>query len=235
MFRAVRGWFGSGHGKQTLRLFVFELTVVTLGVLIAQWVQAQAQERAERTHMEDERARARHELQRVHLIADEWLVAIPCLDRRMTEIMSGRSAPNGSTLARPSFVNPSYMPPDDAAMVLIDRYYGHKEAAVLFGMTVNTANVRNVASKMIDNWGRLALIDPANGAVSASDRTAARVAAADIKVQLHSASIINADIANRVKSIGIGVSDDENPLYGPAHSCAAIWRGGRMDPPLTMR
>src|SRR6185437_15353289 len=50
---------------------------------------------------------------------------------------------------------PSYMPPDDPAMVLIDRYYGHKEAAVLFGMTVNTANVRNVASKMIDNWGRL--------------------------------------------------------------------------------
>ena len=185
--------------------------------------------------MEDERARARHELQRVHLTADEWLAAIPCLDRRMADIMSGRSTPNGLTLARPSFVNPSYTPPDDAAMVLIDRYYGHKEAAVLFGMTVNTANVRNVLTKMVDNWGRLGLIDPANGVVSASDRTAARVAAADIKAQLHSASIINVDIANRVKSIGIGVSDDENPLYGPAHSCAAIWRSGRMDPPLTMR
>jgi len=185
--------------------------------------------------MEDERARARHELQRVHLTADEWLAAIPCLDRRMADIMSGRSTPNGLTLARPSFVNPSYTPPDDAAMVLIDRYYGHKEAAVLFGMTVNTANVRNVLTKMVDNWGRLGLIDPANGVVSASDRTAARVAAADIKAQLHSASIINVDIANRVNSIGIGVSDDENPLYGPAHSCAAIWRSGRMDPPLTMR
>jgi hypothetical protein len=235
MFRAVRGWFDSGGGGRTLRLFVFELTVVTLGVLIAQSVQSLAQERADRRHMEDERARARHELQRVHLTADEWLAAIPCLDRRMADIMSGRSTPNGLTLARPSFVNPSYTPPDDAAMVLIDRYYGHKEAAVLFGMTVNTANVRNVLTKMVDNWGRLGLIDPANGVVSASDRTAARVAAADIKAQLHSASIINVDIANRVNSIGIGVSDDENPLYGPAHSCAAIWRSGRMDPPLTMR
>lgn len=59
MFRATRDWFRSGRGRHTVRLFIFELTVVALGLLIAQWVQSLAQERSARLHMEDERARAR--------------------------------------------------------------------------------------------------------------------------------------------------------------------------------
>lgn len=235
MFQAVRNWAGSGRGKHTVRLFIFELTVVTLGVLIAQWVQGLAQERAATAHMEDERDRARHQLLRVHLIAKDWLAAVPCLDQRMTEIMTGTGLRDHASLVRPSLINPAYSQPDDDAMVLIDRKYGHRESGVLTGMTVNANNVRNVSTKIIEGWGKFALIDPTNGPSGPADVTAARSAAADIKAQLHSGKIIARDIDRRLSSIGVGASDDENPELGPAHSCAAIWRSGRMDPPLTER
>lgn len=235
MFRAARDWFGSGRGRHTVRLFIFELTVVTLGVLIAQWVQGLAQQRAAVAHMEDDRARARHQLLRVHLIAKDWLAAVPCLDQRMTEIMTGTGPGDHARLARPSLINPGYTQPDDDSMVLIDRKYGHREAGVLVGMTVNANNIRNVSAKIIESWGKFALVDSIYGPAQPGDRAAARSAAADIKTQLHSGTIIAKDIDRRLSSIGVGASDDENPELGPAHSCAAIWRSGRMDPPLTER
>ncbi len=234
MFRAARDWFGSGRGRHIVRLFIFELTVVTLGVLIAQWVQGLAQDRGARAHMEDERARARLELQRVHLVAQDWITAVPCLDRRMTEIMSGAKV-DGAALVRPTLINPGYTPPDEESMVLIDRLYGHREKAVLSGMAIGTVNIRNVVIKIVENWGKLALIDPANGPIGPSDRAEARSAAANIKAQLHSAAIISDDISVRLRGIGVGMSDDENPENGPARSCDAIWRSKRIDPPLAMR
>ena len=235
MFRAVRDWLDSSRGRHLVRLFLFELTVVTLGVLIAQWVQGLAQDRTARSHMENERVRARHELERVHMIADEWVAAVPCLDQRMSEIMSGQLRQEPGALVRPSFVNPVYSPPDDEALILIERHYGRREKSVLLGMPVNVGNARTVTAKMIEYWGRLALIDPANGPVTAGDRALARTAAADIKAQLRSASIIHDDIRRRLVAIGVGTSDDEDRGFGPARSCAAIWRAQRMDPPLTMR
>lgn len=234
MFRAARDWFGSGRGWHTVRLFIFELTVVTLGVLIAQRVQSLAQERSSRSHMEDERARARLELQRVHVAMQDWINAVPCLDRRMTEIMSGARI-DTSALVRPTLINPGYTPPDEESMVLIDRIYGPREKAVLGGAAIGTSNLRNVVTNIAENWGKFALIDPANGPVGTSDRAEARSAAANIKAQLHSAAIIGGDISRRLRSIGVGMSDEENPKNGPAHSCDAIWRSGRIDPPLTMR
>jgi hypothetical protein len=235
MFGAVRGWWGSHRRQHTVRLFLFELTVVTLGVLIAQWVQGLAQDRTARSHMENERVRARHELERVHMIADEWIVAVPCLDQRMSEIMAGRVPEEPGALVRPSFINPVYSAPDDEALILIERYYGRREKSVLMGMPVNVGNARTVTAKMIENWGRFALIDPANGPVTAGDRALARTAAADIKAQLRSASIIHKDMARRLETIAVGTSDDENRGFGPARSCAAIWKAQRLDPPLTMR
>ena len=234
MFRAVRGYFGDGRGKHIARLFVFELTVVTLGVLIAQWVQGVAQERSARMHMEDERARVRMELARFHESAVEWLAAIPCLDQRATQIMAGR-LPADATLARPALNVPTYSPPDDESLILMDKQFGHRETSVMRGMAMNVANLHNVSTKIIDDWGRFALLDPANGTVSPSDRTEARVAAADIKAELHSATIINNDTASRLSSIGIGMAEFEHSGRGVAHSCDAIWRSGQIDPPLTMR
>lgn len=235
MFRIVRHWWSEGAGQHTARLFIFEFLVVMAGVLAAQWVQGLAQDRAAIAHMKGERARARHELERIHLTAREWLIAVPCLDRRMQEIMAGNIGSDPKMLVRPSLINPVYSPPDDDSLVLIDKVYGHRETSVLRGMAVNAANLRNVTVKIIESWGRLALLDPANGLVSTSDRAASRVAAADIRSQLHSAAIISNDFATRLDAIGVGLSDDEQRGFGPAHSCAAIWKSGRMDPPLTTR
>lgn len=159
---------------------------------------------------------------------------MPCLDRRMTEIMSD-SRIDRSALVRPTLVNPGYTPPDEQSMVLIDRIYGPREKAVLAGAAIGTSNLRNVVANIAENWGKFALIDPANGPVGTSDRAEARSAAASIKAELHTAAIIGVDIGRRLRSIGVGTSDEENPENGPAHSCNAIWRSGRIDPPLMMR
>ena len=127
MFRAVRKWWSSGRGKHTSRLFAFELVVVTLGVLLAQELQNWAQERAAIAHMEDERNRARTELARVHLIALEWKAAAPCLDRRMTEIMAGRT--DAGALRRPQLRSPSYAAPDDASLVVYEAAPGGNRRA----------------------------------------------------------------------------------------------------------
>ena len=120
-------------------------------------------------------------------------------------------------------------------MVVIDRLYGHREKAVLSGMAIGTVNIRNVVIKIVENCGKLALIDPANGPIGPSDRAEARSAAANIEAQLHSAAIISDDISVRLRRHRhwhVGRRKSEN---GPARSCDAIWRSKRIDPPLAMR
>ena len=59
MFQTVRHWWGSGRGKVTARLFLFEFLVVVAGVLTAQalanWVADRAEQRA--VSEEDKRVR----------------------------------------------------------------------------------------------------------------------------------------------------------------------------------
>ena len=68
MFQTVRHWWGSGHGKVTARLFLFELFVVIAGVLIAQGLAGYAQRQASLGQMESERARVRNELISAHSV-----------------------------------------------------------------------------------------------------------------------------------------------------------------------
>jgi hypothetical protein len=62
MFHTVRHWWGSGNGKVTARLFLFELFVVIAGVLIAQGLASYAQRQSSLGQMKSERARVRNEL-----------------------------------------------------------------------------------------------------------------------------------------------------------------------------
>ena len=79
------------------------------------------------------------------------------------------------------------------------------------------------------------LVDPTNGTVSASDRREARLAAADIKAQLRAMDMLSTDAARVLFKMGINARNQNEPDYGPARTCAAIWASGRLDPPLTMR
>jgi hypothetical protein len=92
-----------------------------------------------------------------------------------------------------------------------------------------------VIASIISSWGRLMLVDPSNGTVTEADRREARLAAADIKAQLRAMEVISTDTARVLTEMGIRVRNQNEPDYGPARTCAAIWASGRLDPPLTMR
>lgn len=88
---------------------------------------------------------------------------------------------------------------------------------------------------MIARWGRLMLVDPTNGIVTTADRSEARLAAADIKAQLRAMTVLSTDTTRLLNKMGVAVRNQNEPQYGPARSCAAIWESGRIDPPLTIR
>ena len=111
MFLTVRHWWGSGRGKVTARLFVFELLVVVAGVLIAQALANVVQDRAEFAKMQSERSRVRYELTSVHNAFQVWDVALPCLDQRMTEVMRGLPPQVAGSLRRPRLPVPSVAMP----------------------------------------------------------------------------------------------------------------------------
>ena len=104
MFQTVRHWWESGTGKVTARLFAFEFIVVVTGVLVAQALASWAQNRAALIAMEEARYRAEIEISDNMNAAKIYLVAIPCFEDRMREVMRKSSkGPIDSQLAvRPS-------------------------------------------------------------------------------------------------------------------------------------
>ena len=234
MFRTVRHWWGSGRGKLTARLFLFELLVVVVGVLIAQALAENVQQRTDLAQMEAERSRVRFELEATNSGFQSWRVAVPCLDQRMTQIMQG-ARPTVDLIRRPRFPTLGYAAPSTEVLDLIGRRYGRAEKSQLNWIAENAANATPVIASIISKWGRLTLVDPSLGTVTESDRREARFAAADIKAQLRAMEVLSTDGAQVLTSMGIGARNRNEPGHGPAKSCAAIWASGRLDPPLAMR
>ncbi len=83
MFHSVRRWWESGRGKVTVRLFLFELSVVVIGVLIAQGMANYAQRQSDYARMEEERSRSLYEMEAAHQIFRIWNTALPRLEARM--------------------------------------------------------------------------------------------------------------------------------------------------------
>ena len=234
MFHAVRQWWGRGRGKVTARLFLFEIVVVMVGVLLAQGLQQAMSDRAARRHMEDERVRAREQLSSAHMMFRVWEAAVPCLDVRMSQIMSGsRLAPD--VLKRPIFPTPSYLPPDQQSLLLVGDRYGQDERDLYASIADNIANLQDRSSRIIDAWGRFDLLDPANGVPNAEDRADVRRAAADIKAQLESLKFSTMIARKRLERLKIPALFRERPNTGPAETCDAIWKNGNLDPPIGMR
>lgn len=234
MFQTVRHWWQGGRGKVTLRLFLFEFLVVVAGVLVAQALASYAQHRSNIAQMEVERLRARYELETAHSMFQSWSIAIPCIDQRMSAVMSG-SALSSADLRRPSMPTPNYAPPDSFTLNLIAERYGIEEKNLLKSMAENVQSLTFRDDMVVSAWGRLMLLDPANGPVTASDRDQARFTAADIKGNLRSMEVITESALQTLRKLGIEARNNDEPMTGPAKNCAAIWKSGRVDPPLTER
>ena len=232
MFGIVRHWWDSGRGNVTARLFLFELLVVVVGVLIAQSLANYFETRSDLARMESERSRIRYELTTAHAAFQSWRAAAPCLDRRMTEIMTGASL-SFDDLRRPRFPTPTYAAPTTEVLDLIAKEHGVEEKNRLNWIGENVSNTTSVVASIISRWGRLMLVDPLNGPVTAADRVEARLAAADIKAQLRAMDVLSTDAGTVLTKMGIVARNQNEPGYGPARSCGAIWASGRLDPPLT--
>lgn len=226
MFRAVRHWWAGGHGKVTARLFVFELVVVILGVLIAQGLANWVSDRGALTRMEESRARALREMADNLAYGQAWRVAVPCLDRRLAEIM--RSAAGGTlasdVLKRPRFPNFILTPIDDQSELLLRRRHGDRTADLMNVIRSDFDAAGERLDSIIDDWGRLSLADPSYGAVSGADRTQVRTAAADMRANLR--SLDNLIAHARVTANAAGIRPYSADPFRPAASCAEIWERG---------
>lgn len=88
MFRAVRQWWVSGRGKETSRLFVFELTVVMIGVFAAQQVSNWASNRNQMQDVEGLHGDLIASFAIYRNFTNIYDVAIPCYQQRVNRIMN---------------------------------------------------------------------------------------------------------------------------------------------------
>lgn len=234
MFHAVRDWWLGGRGKMTARLFAFEFVVVVAGVLVAQALAGWIQQRGQIANMESERSRARFDLTDVHATVQIWRAASPCLSKRMEDVMAGKAFAAGA-LRKPTLVSVGFVPPSTEVMDLIRRHHGPEAELDLLILGKDGAVIDAAVLKIIDSWSRLTLVDPAHGPIATADRSAARIAAADIAAQLRRIDLSAGDMAPILRRLSIRARDRYNPGNGPAKSCDAIWRSGRINPPLGTR
>lgn len=236
MFRAVRHWWESGRGKITARLFVFELFVVIVGVFIAQALANWVQHRGEIERMERSDRFASAEMSLSYGSALMWLHAAPCLRDRLAEVMrlASEGAVPSPLVARPrverTVMTP--LPPED--LFLLREVKGDRRAALIDSFVASVAAFNNHIPPITGGWGRIELVDERLGRVSQGDRESARQAAADIRAHLRAIEVLGRDIIADARRAEVKPAY-LTPGHGPARSCEAIWRSGRINPPLTMR
>lgn len=225
MFQAVRHWWGSGRGKLTARLFLFEFVVVVAGVLAAQFVAGWVNQQSALREIELANSRIEKELSHNFGKALIWTAALPCLRDRMEGILRlGR----GETVEPNSSMRPRLEPflsielNDEQASHFRMRY-GDERADRLREMQQNLVNAKANIEPIVHLWGRIILADPARGPVNPSDRDQARVAAADILAELRGMEIVMREFSRRARAWDI------QPTYAqigrPAKSCGEIWAG----------
>lgn len=86
MFRLVRHWWQDGTGKNTARLFVFELTVVVAGILIALGAEQQVSDWHWQSEVRDSDRRIRQEVSHNLVNAYERLAINNCQEQRLAEL-----------------------------------------------------------------------------------------------------------------------------------------------------
>lgn len=228
MFQSVRHWWGSGRGKVTARLFVFEFVVVMAGVLSAQALANWVAQRGALQEMEDARTRTLHEQSGNLANAQAWLAAIPCLDRRMQEIM--RAAASGtigpSQVERPKLADFVESRVDDQSELLMRARYGDPLVDGYQAMRGSIVFAANDVGTIVHSWGRLSLGDPRLGTVSEADRGAVRIAAADIRAELRGLRYALADFVAAAGRSHVAISDET--MTRPPRTCLEIWRAGAV-------
>ncbi|WP_114227525.1 MULTISPECIES: hypothetical protein [Sphingomonas] len=224
MFRTVRHWWSEGSGQHTARLFVFELTVVIAGVLIAQGLANAVTERGQQAQMEDSRRRARRQLGDNLAYGLAWKAAIPCLDQRMQNVI--RSDPlhpmSKEMLERPRMAAFYVDEIDNQSELLMRQRHGDADADKIKQASADIALAQHNVDAIIHAWGRLSLLDPTFGKPSDADRTVARAAAADVRAELRGLDFLIGELGKIAQTTGVASHTEDR--IRPARTCEEMWR-----------
>jgi hypothetical protein len=228
MFQAVRKWWHSGRGQHTVRLFLFELVVVMIGVLAAQEIQSWAQKRSALKGIESLHQQLWHDFSVYRNIAFINDAAIPCFDERIEKVLS---AAGGSAAIDPALLTPARlagMGPDEISpesFLLLRERYGLKVYDRVGSMEYNLKNNDEASQSINRRWYDFQRLDPRHGAVSEGDRSAARAAAIQIRSDLATLRESNRLIELITGQLGIQINPKTR--LRSSGNCAAIWKAGR--------
>ena len=233
MFHAIRQWWGSGRGKVTTRLFLFEFVVVVAGVLTAQALASWVTDRVEQRAVNEEDERVRYEIGRTRQVARIWSASVPCLVERV-ESIARRASTNGPVdvgeLKPPRFIGYTVEPlSPDMNREFHDRF-GNERVDNYIVVASASATLLNNYRDVRTGWNRFALLDPALGQPSAADRTTVR----DVAVQLRSQLDLIRTAAEMIETTAAGLdipplkSDADFGAVEPVTNCNEVWRAGRI-------
>lgn len=233
MFAAVRtrlahAWHDL-HARGLPSLFVFELVVVTLGVLLAQAIANLAQDRADQRRMEAARERALDDVAAAAGSSRIWQVAVPCLEARVGEIM--RAATSGEAidparLVRPSFSTFSSELPEGEDLARYAKTYGRDRVDLLREVQRGAEVVSNRARVIARDWQDLGLLDPAYGKVDEADRRAGREAANRILGELRGIEIGTRYLL--LAADDLGIRPRTYATERPVEDCDDLWSRGAI-------
>lgn len=224
--RPAKGW----------RAFAGEVGVIVLGVLLALGAQQAAETVNQRREAAETRAALTKEIQETLAILELRRVAQPCIDRRLKEVRGlvdqwGRTG---------NFKTPSWVSQATWFAVVTARFDAAQSAGRLallpgeeqyrLGLVVgNLRSFQDIQSKEIEAWGTLRMLQAGADALSASDRTAIRVA-------LQQASTLN-----YLANIKVGQTLQQAASYGwradmkrARQSMRLAWKGGRFVPTICL-
>lgn len=239
MFKAVRdsalkfeGKIGTAwndmRGQGIVRLFVFEFSVVLLGVLAAQGLQSWANDASARERVEASKSRVDEAIRINIASAQAWNVAIPCFRTRLEEIMlyagQGRTVPS-QLLARPEVFGTAPAAFGDAEELLLRQMLGDEVAYRYGEIESDRGSLERGAEVTLEKWLTLAVLDPALGDVSAGDRVNARHDAAEMLSALRRIEIVSG------KMIAWAERNNVEPYFGGGRlprNCDDIWTSGTM-------
>lgn len=233
MFEAVRrvliGAWRNLRSRGLVALFFFELLVVTLGVLLAQGVADWAGNRQELSAMERARSRADLEMGDAAFVAELWRQLGPCVQAEIDTVL--QSAASGEPINRemlnpPGLFTHTVMPLSEETKLLIRDRHGDVVAYNYDRMQRLTMRFDAKAEELVDQWGRLALLSPEFGAVSADDRSSARGTAVAIKANLFTIDRISREILQLAERMRLEPKVLGEPLRF-SKNCGEFYRFGR--------
>ena len=229
MFQTVRHWWGSGRGKLTARLFLFEFVVVVAGVLAAQGLANWVGTRAEREQGRRLFADATESARQLDRTLGYWQRFAPCLRSHVASI--SRAAANGGSMSGDAIGRPAVPRPGEPQFGAddwskIEQVATPEQVQSLRELQATASVYIAYASEMARQWSNFRLLDSSLGAASPEDRSRVRAAAMQVDSTLR--WMMNRRMGNPAdfRPLGLGSTPIDPAILQRVDSCGMLkdWR-----------